>query len=100
MKGYEFRRQRPILNFIADFLCFKLKLVIEVDGLYHVSEDMIEKDKFRDQALQEVGFTVLRFTNEEVLHNIWGVRQQIEKWIEAWEERKVAEDECADLLDE
>ncbi len=86
MKGYEFRRQRPVLWYIADFMCFNLKLVIEVDGGYHLSDEAIEHDRVRDQALTEAGFTLLRFTNQEVLHHIVKVRQQIEWWIEAREE--------------
>ena len=87
MKGYEFRRQRPVLNFIADFLCFDLKLVIELDGITHLWDETIARDVRKDQELTEAGFTVLRFTDEEVLRNIRTVRQQIEWWIEVWEER-------------
>ncbi|MEW6620730.1 MAG: DUF559 domain-containing protein [bacterium] len=45
MKGYHFRRQRPVLNYIVDFMCKELKLVIEVDGLTHHNEKTVEKDK-------------------------------------------------------
>lgn len=69
-QGYQFRRQRPVLYFIADFLCLPLKLVIEVDGITHQWEETIRKDKRKDQLLQEAGFTVLRFTDEEVLREI------------------------------
>ncbi len=86
MKGYEFRRQRPVLWYIADFMCFELKLIIEVDGGYHLLDEMIERDRVREQALSDAGFSLLRFTNEEVLHGIISVRKQIEYWIEAWEE--------------
>ena len=87
MKGYNFRRQRPILNFIADFLCYELKLVIELDGITHLWDETIEKDIKKDQALTAAGFTVLRFTDGEVLRNIRAVSQQIEWWIELWEEK-------------
>ncbi|MFN8288204.1 MAG: endonuclease domain-containing protein [Chitinophagales bacterium] len=82
MKGYTFRRQRPILNFIADFVCLDLKMVIEVDGLTHNFEEVIEKDKRKELALQEAGFTVLRFTDAEVLNQIESVRNTIANWIE------------------
>lgn len=70
LKGYPFRRQRPVLNYIADFMCKELMLIIEVDGSIHDLEEVVRKDKERKQALEEAGFTVLRFTNEEVLTKI------------------------------
>ena len=65
-QGYQFRRQRPVLYFIADFLCLPLKLVIEVDGI----NPPVGRNRRKDQLLQEAGFTVLRFTDNEVLHEI------------------------------
>lgn len=69
-QGYQFRRQRPVLFFIADFLCLPLKLVIEVDGITHQWEETIRRDKRKDEVLQVAGFTMLRFTDEEVLNQI------------------------------
>ncbi len=86
--GYEFRRQRPVLNFIADFMCFELKLVIEVDGITHLWDETTEKDRRKDEALEAAGFTVMRFTDEEVLRDIKGVIQRIEWWIEARAEER------------
>jgi very-short-patch-repair endonuclease len=77
MMGYRFRRQRPILNFIADFCCMKLKLVIEVDGSSHDSEKAKKRDFMKDICLAEAGFNMLRFTNAEVLHDIENVRRNI-----------------------
>jgi very-short-patch-repair endonuclease len=82
LKGYPFRRQRPVLNYIADFMCKELMLIIEVDGSIHNLEEVIQKDKERQQALEAAGFTVLRFTNEEVLTNIQWVQSYLEDWIE------------------
>ena len=82
MKGYQFRRQRPVLYFIADFMCKELMLVIEVDGDIHLLEEVQEKDKLKDKILQEAGFTILRYTNDEVLHHIDQLRWNIESWIE------------------
>ena len=81
MKGYPFRRQRPLLNYIADFMCKELMLIIEVDGSIHELEEVMNNDKVRQQALEEAGFTVLRFTNEEVLTNIQWVHGCLEDWI-------------------
>jgi len=82
LKGYAFRRQRPVLNYIADFLCKELMLIIEVDGSIHELEEVSKNDKIRQKALEEAGFTVLRFTNEEVLTNIQWVQSCLEEWIE------------------
>ena len=77
MQGYQFRRQRPVLNYIADFMCRELKLVIEVDGVTHQWEKVVAKDLHKAKDLIEAGFKVLRFTDEEVLRHIEGVREMI-----------------------
>ena len=82
MMGYQFRRERPILNYIADFVCLDLLLIIEVDGITHDSERAIKKDIERDKELGEVGFTVLRFSSWEVLNRIIDVSVMIGEWIE------------------
>jgi len=82
LKGFQFRRQRPVLNYIADFMCTELKLIIEVDGITHQSEETIKKDEIRQNALETVGFTLLRFSDEEVLNNIQAVFNYLEDWIE------------------
>ena len=82
MKGYQFRRQRPVMGYIADFLCKELLLIIEVDGISHCSFEAIEKDRKRELDLKAVGFTVLRFSNWEVLNRIDEVAIMIGDWIE------------------
>jgi very-short-patch-repair endonuclease len=82
MKGFQFRRQRPVLVYIADFMCKELMLVVEVDGSIHQQEEVMKYDVIRQKALEEAGFTVLRFTNEEVLENINAVYNYLEDWIE------------------
>ncbi len=81
MLGYQFRRQRPIANYIADFVCLPLKLVIEVDGITHHNEEAIIKDKERDAALKALGFTTLRYDALDVLDHINKVQMSIEDWI-------------------
>jgi len=61
MKNFQFRRQRTVLNYIADFMCMELMLIIEVDGITHHTEEAIKKDEIRQKALESAGFTVLRF---------------------------------------
>jgi very-short-patch-repair endonuclease len=80
MKGYQFLRQRPVMDSIADFMCKELHLIIEVDGITH--DNKLEKDRGRDDRLRQTGFHVVRFTDEEVLTNIEGVMREIERIIE------------------
>ena len=80
MNGYKFNRQRPVLNYIADFMCKELRLIIEVDGITH--DTKLEKDEHRTDELRRAGFNVFRFTDEEVLTNIHGVAAEIERIIE------------------
>ncbi|MDR0970192.1 MAG: endonuclease domain-containing protein [Lentimicrobiaceae bacterium] len=78
-KGLRFKRQHPIKYFIADFYCHKAKLVIEVDGGYHILPEQYEYDKNRDYELNELGLKILRFTNEQVLFDIENVMRDIER---------------------
>ncbi|MEK7483804.1 MAG: DUF559 domain-containing protein [Planctomycetota bacterium] len=82
MKGFQFRRQRPVLNYIADFMCKELKLVIELDGITHEMEEVILKDHLKTKILESEGFIVLRFTDEAVLNEIGEVLQIIESQID------------------
>lgn len=61
-----FKRQHPVLYFVADFYCHKAKLVIEIDGGYHRLPKQYEYDMCRDSELNRLGLEVLRFTNKEV----------------------------------
>ncbi len=81
MHGYGFRRQRPILHYIADFYCLELLLIIEVDGLSHESELEVKKDAIKDQDLRAIGFEVLRFSAWEVLNRMADVDIMITDWI-------------------
>ena len=77
------RRQRPVLNYIADVMCLELRLIIEVDGLTHHWEETILKDKKKQTNLEAAGFTILRFTDDEILNNIKIVHDYLENWIES-----------------
>ena len=80
--GLQFRRQRPVLNYIADFMCQELNLIIEVDGWTHLFEDVAEHDTKRQKDLEAAGFTVMRFCDEEVLTDINRVIYRIEDKVE------------------
>ncbi len=78
VKGLIFYRQKPIGDYIVDFYCPKARLAIEIDGSHHLVGETMEYDRIRDNYLSELGLTVLRFTNTEVLTNIRGVLEKIE----------------------
>jgi very-short-patch-repair endonuclease len=67
LKGKKFRRQHAIANYVVDFYCSECKLVIELDGNFHTDEAAKDYDKSRTALLTELGITVLRFWNEEVI---------------------------------
>ena len=72
-----FRRQVPIGRFIADFCCLKAKLIVEVDGNQHGFDENVARDQERTDYLVSQGYTVLRFSNREVLTSINGVLEAI-----------------------
>ena len=61
-----FNRQKVIGKYIVDFYCAKSKLVIEIDGSQHYEDEGLEKDKQRDKYLQNLGLTVIRYTNLDI----------------------------------
>ncbi len=66
----KFRRQHPIDAYIVDFIALQNNLIVEVDGGYHNNQEQKEYDENRTKVLTEIGFTVIRFTNDEVTHNL------------------------------
>ena len=80
--GQPFKRQHIIGEFIADFVCLPAKLIIEVDGKYHQLPEQQASDEERQEWLEAKGFTVLRFTNEEVICNTDNVIETIEQYLE------------------
>jgi len=80
IKGYDFDRQRPIDNYIVDFYCKDLQLAIEVDGESHYGNK--EADEKREKRLNEVGVTVLRFDDMEIVYELDLVLKKIEEWID------------------
>ena len=78
LQGLHFRRQHPIGDYIADFICLKKKLVIEIDGGYHNQPDQQLNDEGRTAVIERLGYSVIRFSNEAVLYDIQNVTQTIE----------------------
>lgn len=83
--GVSFKRQRPISNFIVDFFSAEIHLVIEIDGNSHLNKG--DYDAYREIKLKELGFTIIRFSEGEVIQNIEGGHQQIYRVIEVLKER-------------
>ncbi|MEO8317501.1 MAG: endonuclease domain-containing protein [Bradyrhizobium sp.] len=77
LDGLGFRRQTPIRNYIADFMCMAAKLVIELDGESHDFDERQKADQKRDAFFVSEGFRVLRFTNDQVTSNLEGVVETI-----------------------
>ena len=82
LKGYSFRRPRPVLKYITDFMCKELMLIIEVGGYAHLLYDTIKKDIIKTKHLEEHGFKVVRLSDNEVLKNISDVKMKLENVIE------------------
>lgn len=81
-ENYKFHRQKPLDNFIADFYCAELMLVIEIDGDSHAGQE--EYDTIRSEKLNEYGIKVIRYTNNDVLFNIGGVYQDLKNKIKKY----------------
>jgi very-short-patch-repair endonuclease len=75
--GFKFRRQAPIGRFIADFVCFDRKVIVELDGGQHQLH--VEEDRTRTEWLESQGFRMLRFWNHEVFEDLDRVLEGI--WI-------------------
>jgi very-short-patch-repair endonuclease len=77
LNGAGFRRQVPIENYVADFVCHTAKLVIELDGGQHFSDQAEQADARRSAVIEAKGFQVLRFSNHDVMTNRSGVLETI-----------------------
>ena len=77
LKGRQFYRQKNIGDYIVDFYCPSAKLIVELDGGQHYTEEGVNTDQIRDKYLENLGFSVLRFSDREVFKNIEGVLEGI-----------------------
>jgi len=83
LDGYKFRRQHIIGEFITDFICLKHNLIVEVDGAIHQLPENKKSDAERTEWLEEQGYKVIRFTNDEVIGNLEEVLRSIRKELQA-----------------
>ena len=77
LNGKKFRRQHAIAGYVADFYCHESKLIIELDGNFHKNIDVKASDRARTALLNEMGITVLRFWNNELINDSQKVLQTI-----------------------
>ena len=77
--GYKFNRQKPIGNYIVDFYCKSMHLVIEIDGYCH--QFKAKKDRIRDDRLAKLDLTIFRFPEEQVMDDMNNVMLAIEVWM-------------------
>ena len=81
MHGYDFHRQKPIDNYILDFFCHELLLGIELDGDSHELIEVFDKDVNKEKVMNKFGITILRFSDEQVLKDMFNVHSAIEFYI-------------------
>ena len=85
LSGYKFVRQEPIGPYFADFVCREQKLVVEIDGATHSSNEEVAYESRRDAWFAANGYRVLRVTNEDVYRHLDGVCETIFAWVEGRE---------------
>jgi very-short-patch-repair endonuclease len=88
--GFDFHRQKPLLNYIVDFYCPDLNLVIEIDGKYHEQGEYYEKDVKRQTELEKLGLYFLRFTEKDIRTQLLNVLRAVEIYIEEYKEHTPA----------
>ena len=83
--NYTFNRQKPLNRYIVDFYCKPLNLVIEIDGSYHYEQEQMIMDKERQQVLEEMGLSFLRFSELQVRKDMDWVLKEIKNYIITYE---------------
>lgn len=84
-RGYAFNRQKPLGDYIVDFYCRQLQLVIEIDGDSHFYAQSVVEDQRRQSVLEEMGLCFLRFLDSEVKKSMPFVLQEIGAFVDDWE---------------
>ncbi|MFC5624964.1 endonuclease domain-containing protein [Algoriphagus winogradskyi] len=86
-RGYSFNRQKPLDNYIVDFYCKKLNLVIEIDGDSHFSEKALIEDQKRQKILEDFDINFLRFIDIDVKKNMGFVLNELNYYVDEWEDK-------------
>ncbi|RNC84556.1 MAG: endonuclease domain-containing protein [Balneola sp.] len=84
--GYDFHRQKPLGNFIVDFFCQELMLVIEVDGVSHNLKDVRARDQEKESFLKGLGISVLRFQDNDIYPENRDALMEIERYVLSYEQ--------------
>lgn len=79
--GLKFRRQFSINNYVVDFYCSSLRLAIEIDGDIHEQKNVRKMDKIRQEQIESLGITFLRYTNKEIINEISKIKKEILSFI-------------------
>jgi very-short-patch-repair endonuclease len=87
-RGYDFHHQKPILHWIVDFFCYDLMLVIEIDGNYHDRDNVRRNDQDRQERIEALGITFLRFRDETIKYDLQAAVMAMEEFIDAFERNK------------
>jgi leucyl-tRNA synthetase len=95
--GYKIRRQHVVNGYIADFINLEKQVIIEVDGGIHRSEEQVEKDNLRTAILNENGFHVIRYTNEEILTDSRAVAYKIKNYLDSVPSKRDDSENCEDI---
>lgn len=77
--GFSFNRQKPILNYIADFYCKELGIVVEIDGVSHFSPEAYKKDQERDRQMRAIGLEIIRVIDSDVRKDADSVAEHIKE---------------------
>ncbi len=76
----KFKRQVPVNKYFADFLCEEKKIIVELDDISH--DERLDKDAVRTKTLEQYGYRVIRYSNEEIYENLEGVLEHLQKELE------------------
>jgi very-short-patch-repair endonuclease len=87
LSGYPFNRQKPLNNFIVDFYCSPLRLVIEIDGEHHNDESVKNRDEKRQKILESMGLNFLRFSEKQVRCDLQKTVHTIQRYIADYEDK-------------
>ena len=84
-RGFDFHRQKPILHWIVDFFCYDLMLAIEIDGDYHLKNQVKKNDQDRQERIEALGITFLRFSDETIKYDIQSAIEGIDEYVDNFE---------------
>ena len=82
--GHKFRRQHSVGGYILDFYCAENKLIVEIDGRIHNTPEAREYDQIRDKFFTDLGYKILRFSNDEISKDINSVIEKIKSWQDSY----------------